>query len=185
MNGERLPRRFGKRPTEPRLVQLLKRCFDLATTGQFDTRRSCHGSSRRGGSMELGEHLRDGSPLNRVVVAKPACLSGHEREQRDGVALPDSTQRLAAVRGDRCDYEPETAFVEGGGGVIRASETVEHRLAFVFEPGLPVEFVDGDEGAGSLAVSHDPVVATGPDGRVIRRADVEAPTVSEETDQCT
>ena len=87
--------------------------------------------------------------------------------------------------GDRRDHELEAAVAECDSGVERTSETVERRLTCVSEPVLPVQVVDGHEGARSLAVAHHPVVAAPADGRVLGRVDVEAPVIGESTDQRT
>ena len=131
--------------------------------------------------MELGEQRDHRGALGRIGVAELAGAAVHEREQRDRVARSDPAQRLAGARADRRDDELEACVAQGGGGVECAPEAVERRIARVPEPGLLVEVVDGDERGFSLAVTHDPVVAPGPDRRVVGGRDVEVPAVGERT----
>ena len=133
--------------------------------------------------MELGEQPEDGNTPGVVVIGKTARLSVHEREESDRVALPDSTQRLAGVGGNRRDYEVKAAVAERNRGLIRAPEAIEQRFGFVLEPGFRLEVVDGDERASSVALGDNPVVAAGSDGRISRRVDVQVPAFSQETDQ--
>ena len=59
------------------------------------------------------------------------------------------------------------------------SRPVGDGLPRVPEPELAVEVVDRDEAAGPVDRGREPVVAAGPDGRVLERLDVEAPAVDE------
>jgi len=86
VSGERLPCRFGERPTQPGLIQFLEARFDLAATGQVETAAAGEGTDRRCCLMEFGEHPDDSSARSGIVVAIPTRLSIHEREQSDRVS---------------------------------------------------------------------------------------------------
>ena len=117
--------------------------------------------------MQLGEHRQQSGALGGLVVAEGARLSSHEREQGDGVARPESAQRLAAARRDRGGHEAEAIVAKGNRRPKRPAQALEHRLTRLPEPGLEVQVVGGGEAALTVAVVHDPVVAPSAHRRVV------------------
>jgi hypothetical protein len=99
------------------------------------------------------------------------------------VARPEPERRLATSREQRRDDEAEAALSEGDGGLERAPEAFEHRLARLAEPRLLIEVIDRHEPARSRAVTRQPVVAATSDRRVLESFDVEAPAAGQSTDQ--
>jgi hypothetical protein len=84
----------------------------MATTGRIKSDAACNGTDRRRRQMELGKHRDDSGTHTGAVMAIPAGLSIHEREESDGVARPDPAQRLAAAGEDGCDDELQASTSE-------------------------------------------------------------------------
>ena len=98
------------------------------------------------------------------------------------MALPDPAQRRAAAGGLGCDDELEACVPERDRRVEGVAESFAGRVAGLPEPPLLIEVVHGDEPACAAGVRRHPVIAPGPDRRVLGRVCMEAPTVGQGLD---
>jgi hypothetical protein len=100
------------------------------------------------------------------------------------VARANPADDLSSVSRKRRDDELEAGVVmQGKGGVERAAQTFERRVAIDTQIALLVQIVDGDEISLASSIGDPPVVAAPTDGKVFDVMRRQAPTVGQRLNQ--